>query len=54
MHNFQGGFSKGEIDVTSSYAIPFEESGNKGGIWFIDHLYHEKIYEMVRKVKYCR
>lgn len=31
--------------------MPFEEDLKEGGIWYVDHGYHEKMYAMFRKVK---
>lgn len=45
-----GEVSSGKLDITNSYAIPFEEDIKEGGIWFIDHNYHETMYSMFRKV----
>eukprot|EP01006_Ploeotia_vitrea_P044260 TRINITY_DN66820_c8_g8_i1.p1 TRINITY_DN66820_c8_g8~~TRINITY_DN66820_c8_g8_i1.p1 ORF type:complete len:382 (-),score=240.16 TRINITY_DN66820_c8_g8_i1:52-1164(-) len=39
---------KGRVDVTNSYAVPFEEEGTD--IWFLDHNYHENMYTMFNKV----
>jgi len=45
-----GEVHKGVIEATSSYALPFEEDERDPKIWFLDHSYHETMYEMVRKV----
>lgn len=36
--------------MVNSYAIPFEEDPSQSSIWFLDHLYHEAMYDMMRKV----
>lgn len=36
--------------MTNSYALPFEEDLKEGGIWYLDHGYHETMYSMFRKV----
>lgn len=41
---------KGQIDVTNSYAVPFEEDVKDPSIWFLDHNYHENMFEMFKKV----
>lgn len=41
---------KGKIDITNTYAIPFEEDPKDPNVWFLDHIYHEKMYAMFRKV----
>lgn len=30
--------------------MPFEEDLKEGGIWFVDHGYHETMYKMFRKI----
>lgn len=39
----------GKIDVTNSYAVPFEED-SKNSVWFFDHNYHERMHHMFHKV----
>jgi 26S proteasome regulatory subunit N8 len=41
---------KGRLDVTNSYAIPFEEDRKDPSVWFLDHNYHEELFLMFRKV----
>ena len=41
---------KGKIDVTNSYAVPFEEDLKDSSIWYLDHMYHERLYAMFKKV----
>jgi 26S proteasome regulatory subunit N8 len=45
-----GTISKGQIDVTNSYAVPFEEDEKNPHIWFLDHNYHEHMWAMFKKV----
>jgi len=45
-----GSTSKGVVDVTNSYAVPFEEDDKDPSIWFLDHNYHEQMLQMFRKV----
>ncbi|QDZ18384.1 regulatory subunit of 26S proteasome [Chloropicon primus] len=45
-----GEVKKGVVHVTNSYAVPFEEDENDGGIWFMDYTYHENMYAMFRKI----
>ena len=40
----------GKIDVTNSYAVPFEEDPKDPLVWFLDHNYHEEMYAMFKKV----
>lgn len=44
-----GSKSKGVVDVTNSYAVPFEEDESDSSIWFFDHNYHESMYHMFRR-----
>jgi len=39
----------GRVDVTNSYAVPFDEE-DRTGIWFLDHNYHERMVAMFKKV----
>lgn len=41
---------KGRVDVTNSYAVPFEEDKKDSDVWYLDHNYHEEIFSMFRKV----
>eukprot|EP00959_Pyramimonas_sp_CCMP1952_P373863 7829583-Pyramimonas_sp.AAC.2 len=45
-----GQSSKGRIDVTNSYAVPFEEDEKDPSIWFLDHSYHENMLSMFKKI----
>merc|ERR1712110_900478 len=45
-----GESSKGVLDVTSSYAVPFEEDERDPSIWFLDHSFHEAMFAMFKKV----
>lgn len=38
------------MHATNSYAIPFDEDPKQPGIWFVDHMYHEKMFDMFRKI----
>jgi len=41
---------KGVLEVTNCYAVPFEEDKNEPNIWFFDHIYHEQMFNMMRKI----
>lgn len=41
---------KGKVDVTNSYAVPFEEDLKDPTVWFLDHNYHEEMFAMFKKV----
>jgi len=36
--------------VTNCYAIPFEEDPKEEHIWFVDHIFHENMYAMFKKI----
>ena len=40
----------GVVDVTNSFAIPFEEDSKDPTIWFFDHSFLESMLAMFRKV----
>ena len=41
---------QGRVDVTNSFAVPFDEDDKSGGVWYLDHDYLEKMYRMFKKV----
>lgn len=41
---------RGKVDITNSYAVPFEEDLKEPTIWFLDHNYHENMFAMFKKV----
>jgi len=41
---------KGRVDVTNSFAVPFEEDPREPGIFYLDHDYLEIMYTMFKKV----
>ena len=41
---------KGVLEVTNCYAVPFEEDKDEPDIWFFDHIYHENMFNMMRKI----
>eukprot|EP01111_Echinosteliopsis_oligospora_P000962 TRINITY_DN1120_c0_g1_i1.p1 TRINITY_DN1120_c0_g1~~TRINITY_DN1120_c0_g1_i1.p1 ORF type:complete len:332 (+),score=106.39 TRINITY_DN1120_c0_g1_i1:73-1068(+) len=45
-----GTSSQGVVDVTNSYAVPFEEDDANANIWFLDHNFHENMWGMFKKV----
>lgn len=45
-----GDVYKGVIQVTNSFALPFEEDDRNHKIWFLDHSYLEAMFNMFRKV----
>ena len=42
-----GEYEKGVLNITNCFAVPFEEDEK---IWFLDHIYHEEMYLMFRKI----
>eukprot|EP00051_Salpingoeca_urceolata_P027532 m.481902 g.481902 ORF g.481902 m.481902 type:complete len:355 (-) comp22371_c0_seq1:38-1102(-) len=38
------------LDVSSSFAVPFEEDAKNPGVWFLDHDYLTAMFDMFRKV----
>ncbi|CAD8126544.1 unnamed protein product [Paramecium sonneborni] len=40
----------GVIDITNSYALPFEEDPKDQNIWYLDHIYNETLFELHRKI----
>ena len=45
-----GSNNKGILDITNCFAIPFEEHPRERSVWFLDHLYLEKMAHMFNKV----
>jgi len=41
---------KGIIDVSNSFAVPFDEDEKDRSVWFMDHDYLENMYGMFKKV----
>lgn len=40
----------GQVDVSESFAVPFEEDDKDPSIWFLDHSYLEQMFAMFKKV----
>lgn len=40
----------GILDVSNSFAVPFEEDEKNPNVWYLDHNYMENMYAMFRKV----
>lgn len=38
------------INVTNSYALPFEENEHDPSVWYVDHNYHENMRELYKKI----
>ena len=41
---------KGRVDVSNSFAVPFEEDRRDSSIWYLDHNFLENMFAMFRKV----
>lgn len=42
--------AKGVLDISNSFAIPFDEDDKDKSVWFLDHDYLENMYDMFKKV----
>ncbi|CAK9277151.1 unnamed protein product [Sphagnum jensenii] len=45
-----GSTFRGRVDITNSYAVPFEEEDKDASIWFLDHNYHEVMFDMFKRI----
>lgn len=45
-----GSSSKGQCDITNSFAVPFEEDSRDPDIWYLDHNFMETMNDMFRKI----
>ncbi|KAJ3222991.1 proteasome regulatory particle subunit [Chytriomyces hyalinus] len=45
-----GQVNEDTVNVANSYALPFEEDDKDSSVWFLDHNYHEAMYDMCKKV----
>ena len=41
---------KGKVDVTNSFAIPFDEDKNDPNVWYLDHNFLEEMFNMYKKI----
>jgi len=41
---------KGKLQVTNCFAVPFEEDLDEPDVWFFDHIYHEEMFNMMRRI----
>jgi len=42
--------SKSHLDVSNSFAVPFDEDEKDSTVWYLDHQYLEQMYSMFKKV----
>lgn len=42
--------SKGVMDISNSFGVPFDEDDNDKNVWFFDHDYLDNMYSMFKKV----
>lgn len=47
-----GSTRQGELDVSNSFALPFDEDEKDPSVWFLDHDYLETMYGMFKKVRH--
>ena len=47
-----GEYIDDKVDVTNSYALPFEEDPKDKKVWFVDHIYSENMLEMFQKINH--
>lgn len=45
-----GEYTDMKLHVTNTFAVPFEEDQRDPQVWFLDHNYHENMFEMFKKV----
>lgn len=45
-----GANRQGVLDVSNSFAVPFDEDTKENDVWFLDHDYLENMYSMFKKV----
>ncbi len=45
-----GAWRKGILDVSNSFAVPFDEDDKDNTVWYLDHDYLENMYGMFKKV----
>jgi 26S proteasome regulatory subunit N8 len=45
-----GSVKNNVLDVSNSFAVPFEEDRTNPKVWFVDHNYVENMYYMFRKI----
>jgi len=45
-----GEYRDGNIHITNSFAVPFEEDNRDPRVWYLDHLYHDNMFYMMKKV----
>jgi 26S proteasome regulatory subunit N8 len=45
-----GEVSRANIEITNSFAVPFEEEPRDAAVWFLDHNYLESMFLMFKKI----
>ncbi|PHJ23937.1 26s proteasome regulatory [Cystoisospora suis] len=45
-----GEVADGEVHVSNSFALPFEEDPKDPNVWYLDRNYHEHLFQMFKKV----
>lgn len=45
-----GEIFRGRLDISNSFAVPFEEEPSDSKVWFLDHNYLENMFYMYKKI----
>jgi 26S proteasome regulatory subunit N8 len=45
-----GEISGSKVEVSNCYALPFDEEDKESNVWFVDHLFHERMLKMFKKI----
>ena len=45
-----GSKTNNQVDITNSFAVPFEEDLNNPTVWFLDHNFLDTMFWMFKKV----
>ena len=45
-----GSSNKVRVDITNSFAVPFEEDSKNPSVWFLDHNFLDSMFWMFKKV----
>ena len=45
-----GNRNRNRVDVTNSFAVPFEEDNKNPSVWFLDHNFLDTMFWMFKKV----
>ena len=45
-----GEYVDGKVDITNCYPLPFEEDPQDKKVWYVDHVFNEKMFEMFQQI----